>query len=77
MAALTVAQQVAKDHFGSRIVRALAKQGIRVIGLQSEAYVMDDNDTCRVWAYGEVLAAAGRVVELTKIEQRLVALVAA
>ena len=78
-----VAQQIAISHFGKRIVRALAKQGIVVIGLQSvpafpgdnffteTAYVVSNDECGEVWTYAQVIAAAGRETTLTAIEQRL------
>ena len=64
------ASQIATSHFGRKAVTALARKGIRVIGLQaipdaagsflnsSTGYVVDDNGCGRVLSYFEVRALA-------------------
>ena len=63
---------LAKDHFGIRIVRKLAKKGIFLHDIQSlpdmnnpmpfanatTAYVLNDNGTARVRIFSEVIALA-------------------
>ena len=44
--------------FSAKTIRALSRKGIRLVGLQGEGYVMDDNGTCRVWTFRAVLEAA-------------------
>lgn len=54
------------NDFSKSTLRKLARKGIRLIGLQfvagpyggSTAYVLDDNDTCIVRTFREVLALA-------------------
>ena len=61
----TVAEQIAVSHFGRKAVRALARKGIRLVGLQhipgpyggDTGYCLDDNGTYRVRKYRDVLAA--------------------
>lgn len=58
--------------FSRTTLAALTRKGIRLIGLQAiprngdpmpfanaeRGYVMDDNGTCRVWTFTEVMEAA-------------------
>lgn len=58
--------------FSRTTVRALARKGIRLVGLQAlpdmssampyanatRGYIMDDNGTGRVWTFAQVLEAA-------------------
>jgi hypothetical protein len=64
------ASQISTRHFGRKVVAALARRGIRVIGLQAipdergsflnstTGYVVDDRGCGCVWSYREVLKAA-------------------
>lgn len=64
------ASQIALRHFGRATVKALARKGIRVTGLQGlpgpdgtffnseTGYLMDDNGCGRVWTFADVQAAA-------------------
>ena len=55
-------------HFGRKVVCLLAAKGIRPVGLQAlplpgfaqyeTGYVVNDNGTCRVWTYRQVVEAA-------------------
>jgi hypothetical protein len=64
---MNVADEIALRHFGRKAVRALARKGISVIGLQhvpgpyggDTGYCLDDNGTGRVRSYLEVRALAG------------------
>ena len=63
----TVANEIAVSHFGRRAVRALARKGIAVIGLQhipgphggDTGYCLNDNGTHRVTSYMDVRKMAG------------------
>jgi hypothetical protein len=69
---MSVAQQIASRHFGRKMVSALSRKGIRVIGLQalpdmsssmpyanaSTGYIVDDNGCGRIWTHREVTEAA-------------------
>ena len=60
------------NDFSKKTIAALARKGIRLIGLQAipdystdmpfanaaRGYVMDDNGICRIWTFGEVIAAS-------------------
>jgi hypothetical protein len=49
----------AMSDFSKTTVRKLAAKGIRLVGLQGEnGYVLDDNGTCRIRTFREVLALA-------------------
>lgn len=68
----SVAHEIAIRHFGRKAVAALARKGIRVIGLcvvpdmtkplpfasGETGYNIDDNGTGRIWTYREVAASA-------------------
>jgi hypothetical protein len=61
---------IARSHFNARTLRALTRQGIRLVGIQAApafdgdlyftgtAYVLDVCGECRIRSYGEVLALA-------------------
>lgn len=67
---MSVSSQISLRHFGRKAVTALARKGIRVIGLQAipdeqgsflsstTGYVVDDNGCGRVWTYLQVVEAA-------------------
>jgi len=67
---MTVASQIAVRHFGRKAVAALARKGIKVIGLQSlpgpsgsfldseTGYIISDNGTGRVLPYLALRALA-------------------
>jgi hypothetical protein len=62
---------LASRHFGRKAVAALARKGVRIVGLQalpdasgsflnsSTGYLVDDNGCGRVWTFFEVREAAG------------------
>ena len=64
--------QIASSHFGRKAVSALARKGIRIIGLQAipnmaatmpfadaeTGYIVDDNGCGRVWTHAQVREAA-------------------
>jgi hypothetical protein len=63
------ASQIALRHFGRQAVSALARKGIRIVGLQAvprdgsfldtdTCYCVDDNGCGRVWSYSQVREAA-------------------
>lgn len=63
------ASAISLRHFGRKAIAALARKGIRVIGLQAipgsqgfldstTGYVVDDNGCGRVWTHREVAEAA-------------------
>lgn len=66
---MTVAAQIAKRHFGAKMVNKLKKSGITVTSTQAykvtypngswgyeTAYVLNDNGTSKVKTYEEVIA---------------------
>lgn len=62
------ADQIARSHFNTAARRALAKCGVRIVGLQflpgpcggETGYIVDDNGTGRIWTYAQTCAAAGK-----------------
>jgi hypothetical protein len=58
------------SHFSAKTIKALARKGIAIIGIQAlpgadgsfanceTGYVLDDNGTCRIRLFLEVLAIA-------------------
>jgi hypothetical protein len=66
------ASQIFLRHFGRKAVSALARKGIRLVGLQAvpnmaaalpfadaeTCYCVDDNGCGRVWTYAQVREAA-------------------
>ncbi len=70
---MTFADQIARSHFSAKTIKALAKLGVKVIGLQGysvtydngstgseTAYCLDDNGTGRVRTFMQVLAMVGK-----------------
>jgi hypothetical protein len=67
---VSVSSQISIRHFGRKVVATLARNGVRVVGLQAlpdergtffnpeTGYVVDDNGTCRVWTFSQVQSAA-------------------
>lgn len=69
MKTMTVAEEIAARDFGRKAVRALARKGIRFVGMTaipgdgpmpwanaSRGYCLDDNGTGRVRSYSDVRA---------------------
>lgn len=67
---MTFAAELASKDFKRATITRLGKKGIRIIGIQmvpgsgplpwadaTRCYVVDDNDTGRVWSHAEVVAA--------------------
>lgn len=47
------------NDFSKKLLRQLAAKGISLVGLQGEnGYVLDDNGTCRIRTFREVIALA-------------------
>ena len=44
--------------FSYKTLRSLLRKGISLIGLQGDAYVLNDNGTCKVRTFSEVLEMA-------------------
>lgn len=68
---MNVAQQIARRDLGAKAVKTLASKGIKITSIQaipgdgpmpmanaSRGYVVDDNGTCRVWLYADIMRAA-------------------
>lgn len=71
---MTVSQQIAKHHFGSRAVMALSRAGVTITGLQAlpdasgsflnseTGYVINDNGTGIVLNYAGVAQRIGQAL---------------
>jgi len=65
----SVGAQIARRDFSAATIAGLAARGIALISVQAlpvadswinadRGFVVDDNDTCRVWTHAQVIAAA-------------------
>lgn len=46
------------NDFSRKTLKALSKKGISLVGLQGDFYVLNDNGTCKVRTFSQVLELA-------------------